>query len=579
MSETTTFNKSFILFGLIALFVIPELNNVHYDPQPQFWAEMTVAWAILGLFSFILWRSRERICIPFVVLPLGLLALYLCLQPLILANIDFPGLNYVSALELLLCIFLAISISTIKNTYGLRYMLTSLSYALLIGAILQTLIGFIQYTGTTSYFGDMIFYDSSHPTTNIFGHFGQRNHYAHYLSWGTFGLIYLYQQRRLSAKLFYPLLLWMSFSLTISASRSVFIYFALALIFSGSFYFIKRNRESKRLFCLIACATIALFAFEYFYPLIHKLFTTHNNFSSGLGRIDSESGTGRRGVEWDKAWLVFKSYPILGYGWNGYAKQSVLLHPLFPNAALNSGLFTNCHNLVLQLLAETGLIGAGIVIFGIIYAIYRLLRGSASVESVILLCMIGTTLSHSLNEYPLWYMYFLAGLVTFLAMDKPLVIIGVNKIRALAALPIIGCAYLMVSGSIIFDTLVNYYDTPDDQATFTKQAKYLQNIVDHNQLWAYFGIYTLDNYIDVDSDATNKLYSLPTQYYYTHKLNTFHPYPDTMTKEAMLDWKLGNHDAAIAMVKLDLIAFPVYKASFKDTLKDPQYKELYQLVK
>jgi len=235
--------------------------------------------------------------------------------------------------------------------------------------------------------------------------------------------------------------------------------------------------------------------------------------------------------------------------------------------------------LVLQLLAETGLIGAGIVIFGIIYAIYRLLRGSASVESVILLCMIGTTLSHSLNEYPLWYMYFLAGLVTFLAMDKPLVIIGVNKIRALAALPIIGCAYLMVSGSIIFDTLVNYYDTPDDQATFTKQAKYLQNIVDHNQLWAYFGIYTLDNYIDVDSDATNKLYSLPTQYYYTHKLNTFHPYPDTMTKEAMLDWKLGNHDAAIAMVKLDLISFPVYKASFKDTLKDPQYKELYQLVK
>ena len=52
-----------------------------------------------------------------------------------------------------------------------------------------------------------------------------------------------------------------------------------------------------------------------------------------------------------------------------------------------------------------------------------------------------------------------------------------------------------------------------------------------------------------------------------------------MTKEAMLDWKLGNHDAAIAMVKLDLIAFPVYKSSFKDTLKDPQYKELYQLVK
>lgn len=578
MSENTTFNKSFIFIGLIALFVIPELNNVHYDPQPQFWAEMTVAWAIIGLFSFILWRSK-KIYIPSITLPLGLFALYLVAQALLMTNLDFPGLNYVSSLEMLLCIFLAISINTIKNTYGLRYIVTTISYAILIGALLQTIIGLIQYTGATSYFGDMIFYDSSHPTTNIFGHFGQRNHYAHYLSWGTFGLIYLYQQRRISAKLFYPLLIWLSFSLTISASRSVFIYFALAVIFSVIFHLVKRNQDSKRLLCLIACATIALFAVEYFYPLIHKLFTAHNNFSSGLGRLDSESGTGRRGVEWDKAWLVFKHYPIFGYGWNGYAKQSVLMHPLFPNAALNSGLFTNCHNLILQLLAETGLMGTGIILLGIAYSIYRMLRGSISVESVILLCMVGTTLSHSMNEYPLWYLYFLAGLVVFLSMDKPLAIINVNKIRSIAVIPIAGCAYLMISGSIIFDTLVNYYDIPDDQPTFNQQAKYLQNVVDHNPLWSYFGIYTLDNYINVDTDLTNKLYPLTTQLYYTHKLNTFHPYPDTMVKEAMLNWDLNKRDAAIAMVKLDLIAFPVYKPSFRDTLKDPKYKELYQLVK
>lgn len=578
MSENTTFNKSFIFIGLIALLVLPELNNVHYDPQPQFWAEMTVAWAIIGLFSFTLWRNT-KIYIPSIALPLCAFALYLILQTFFMTDLDFPGLNYVSSLEMLLCIFLAISINTIRNTYGLRYIVTTICYTLLIGAILQTLIGLIQYTGTTRYFGDMIFYDSSHPTTNIFGHFGQRNHYAHYLSWGTFGLIYLYQQRRLSAKLFYPLMIWLSFSLTISASRSVFIYFALAVIFSALFHIIKRNQDSKRLLCLIAFATIALFAVEYFYPLIHKIFTVHNNFSSGLGRLDSESGTGRRGVEWDKAWLVFKQYPIFGYGWNGYAKQSVLMHPLFPNAALNSGLFTNCHNLILQLLSETGLIGTGIIILGIAYSIYRLLGKSISVESVILLCMIGTTLSHSMNEYPLWYMYFLGGLIAFLSMDKPLAVVNINKIRALTILPIAGCAYLMISGSIIFDTLVDYYDIPDDQPTFNQQAKYLQNIVDHNPMWAYFGIYTLDNYINVDSDSTNKLYPLTTQLYYTHKLNTFHPYPDTMVKEAMLDWDLNKRDAAISMVKLDLIAFPVYKPSFKDTLKDPKYKELYQLVK
>lgn len=577
MSENTSFNKIFIFIGLIALFVISPLNNVHYDPQPQFWAEMTVAWSIFALFAFVIWRLKQ-IRIPSIVIPMALFALYLCIQPQI-TQLEFPGLNYVTALEFLFCIMLAISINTIKEAFGLRWMVINLSYVLIIGAILQTLIGFIQYTGTTHYFGDMIFYDSSHPTTNIFGHFGQRNHYAHYVSWAAFALVYLYSIRQINAKLFYPLALWFSFSLTIAASRSVFIYFALAMIFSVLFYAIKRDKISKRLLCIMTFSTIALFAFEYFYPIIHHLFTAHNNFSSGLGRLDSESGTGRRSVEWEKAWLVFKHYPIFGDGWNEYAKQSVLLHPLFPNAALNSGLFTNCHNLILQLLAETGLIGTLIVVIGVFYSIYRLIKSSVSIETVLLLCLMGTTLSHSMNEYPLWYMYFLAGLITFLAMDKPIATISAPKVIVVSILPLLACVYLIVRGSIIFDTLVSYYDTPDDQKTYNSQAKWIQNIVDTNPLWSYFAIYTLDNYINVDTDLTDNLYTVQKQYYYTHWLSSFHPYPDTMVKEAMLDWNLNNRQAAIDLIKLDIIAFPVYKSGFKDTLKDPAYKPLYQLIK
>lgn len=580
LSHEAEFNKPLLFIGFILLFAFPQLNNVHYDPQPQFWAEITAAWITIGIFAFIIIRF-DKITIPFSVVPFTLFAAYLTVQPYLVSNIDFIGLNYVAALEMVIAIILAISINTIRNTYGLKYLVTILAYALVTGAILQSLIGIIQYTGHVKLFGDMIFYDYEHPTTNIFGHFGQRNHYAHYLSWGTFGLIYLFQQKRINYKLFYPLLIWLCFSLTIAASRSVLIYFPLASIICTIAYLINRNHHTKQLMLLVIMATIALFAVEYLLPVINKLFTTHSSSTSGLSRLSSSDGneTGRRSIEWQKAWIVFKEHPLLGVGWNGFAKQSVLLYPLFPNAALNSGLFTNCHNLILQLLAETGLIGTLIVVFGLMIAVIRQMIKNVNVETIIILCMLGTTLAHSMNEYPLWYVYFLVGLVTFISLDKPLATISTKLVTLISIAPLAYLAYLMIRGSMIFDTLVDYYDTPDDQKTFNNQAHYLEKLTNTNVLWSYYSLYTLDNYIDVDEEMTDNLMTIQQQYYYTNKLATFHPYPDTMLKQAMLDFNIGNESAAESLVKLDVLSFPVYKASFRDTLKDPYYHKLYVLTK
>lgn len=572
-----TLNKYLILIVFIALFILPELNNIHYDPQPQFWAEITSAWAIVGLFSIVCLRFTQ-ITIPSIVIPLFAFGLYILIQPF-QVNIQFPGLSYVTAIEMLLCIMLAVSINSIKENYGFAALITYLCYIILSGAILQSVIGFIQYTGTYPYFGTLIFYDPTHPTTNIFGHFGQRNHYAHYLSWAAFGAVYLYHQRKISSSFFYPLLLWLSFSLTLSASRSVFIYFTFALIISIVYYITKPNPSKRSWLKLIFIAIITLVAVEYFFPLIHQAFSPNHNISSGLERIATNDTTGRRGVEWMKAWLVFKQHPLFGVGWNEYARQSVLLHHLFPNAANNDGLFTNCHNLILQLLAETGIIGTIIAVLGISIAIYRILRFNMSIEAIVLMCMLATTLAHSMDEYPLWYLYFLAGMITFLAADKPIASISSNLVCKISAVPVAILIYAMVVNSFIFDTLVSYYDTPDKQQDFNKNALYLQNLVDHNRFWAYYAIYSLDNYINVDTDYTNKLYSLKTQMYYTHKFDNFHPYPDSLIKEGMLAWNLGDKAKAKELVKTALIAFPVYKASYQESLKAKKYAPLLAIVK
>lgn len=576
MSQKLSHNKLPLLLALVAIFTLPALNNLHYDPQPQFWAEISVAWAIIASFIWLLLTSTS-LNIPAISLPLSAFALYLSTQPWLL-HIDFPGLNYIAALEMLLGVFLAISINTWQQLYGRQVLVGYLCLALLIGGILQSAIGFIQYSNTYSYFGSLIFFDSAHPTTNIFGHFGQRNHYAHYLSWSCLALVYIYQQRRIPGWLFSLLLAWLAFSLTLSASRSVIFYFSAAVIISSGYHWLKRSNDSQRLWRLLLCTCLTLILFEYFYPILHHLISSQHNFSSGLGRLDSQGGTGRRGVEWAKAWLVFKAHPLWGLGWNEYAQQSVALHPLFPNAELNSGLFTNCHNLILQLLAECGVVGTIIVLSGIIWSLCRTYAAAFNSETLILTTMLATTLIHSLDEYPLWYLYFLAGLITFLATDPPLFKLKRRQAISLFILPVLGFSILMLRGSWIFDTLVDYSDVPDTPQAFKHQADYLQQLVAQNGLLAYHASYTLDNYINVDTPLTNNLFTLNQQYQATKRLASFHPYPDTLIKQAMLAWNLGHRRAAQQLVISAVIAFPVYNASFRDTLKAQRYQALRALV-
>jgi hypothetical protein len=166
----------------------------------------------------------------------------------------------------------------------------------------------------------------------------------------------------------------------------------------------------------------------------------------------------------------------------------------------------------------------------------------------------------------------------FLSMDKPLFSIDSNIVAGIIALPLLLTIYIMIKGSFIFDRMVNYYDTPDNQKDFISNAEYLQNLVDHNILWSYFAIYTLDNYINVDTAFTNALFPTSVQLKYTTRFDQFHPYPDTLIKEAMLQWNIGNKDKAKQLVNLAVLAFPVYKKSFQDTLKAKKYLPLKELV-
>lgn len=572
--------KYLISVNIFVILILPQLNNVHYDPLPQFWAETWVAWAVISLF-LITCLGNKNLSIPKITLPLLLLTIYIAIQPQ-LVHISFPGLSYITAMEFFICIILAIATSSIVRTYGIAETVTIFAQALVTGAMLQSAIGFLQYTGHYNLFGDFLFYDAAHPTTNIFGHFGQRNHYCHYLSWAIFGLIYLYMTNKILKSNFYTILLWFMFSITIAASRSVFIYFAMSVLISGAYFGVKRDMISRKLFIIMIISTIALFVFEYSYPIVQNILHGHNShqIQSGLERLSdttADKGTDRRIVEWQKAWLTFRTNPIFGFGLNEYAHQSVFLQPLFKHTPMNNGLFTNCHNLILQFLAETGIIGTVIIIFGLFWSFYGLIR-RASLESIITLCMIATTITHSMVEYPLWYFYFLSPLIMFLSLDKPLFSLGRSSITAITIIPLAFIVYLLISGSILFNNIVYYIDAPKDKNTFISRGKYLEKLANNNILWAFPAIFTLDNYINVNNPNTNALFDLNTQIQYETLFTYSHPYPDSLIKLAMLNWNAGNYPMAKEYATLAISAFPVYKKIFLNTLKDVRYNELSNIV-
>lgn len=570
-----------ITFNIVILFTLAQLNNVHYDPLPQFWAEITFASLSLSLF-LITCFSIPKLYIPKITLPLLAFAIYISVQPY-LVHITFVGLSYITSVEFILCSLLAISFSSIAQKYGLKYTVTVISKALIIGAVIQSIIGLLQYTGYYKLFGNIIFFDSAHPQTDIFGHFGQRNHYCHYMSWATFGLIYLYIEEKLNKLTFAVILAWFMFSITIAASRTVFIYFILAMLITLLHYVFNRNSKALRLLTVTIIAFIALFVFEYGFPLIQHIFDTNTKhiIDSGLERIQSSSGDlfGRRLIEWQKAWVTFKTYPMFGFGLNEFAHQSVFLEPLFKHTPPNDGLFTNCHNLILQLLAETGIIGTFIVITGCIWAIYSLIKQN-NIEQVILLCLIATTLAHSMLEYPLWYLYFLGPLIIFLSLDKPLFNLNSNAVAAIVTLPVAYMVYNLIAGSFIYNKLVDYNNPPDnDQKSFSKQAQYLENLIQNNTLWSYPASYSLDNYITVNSKASNQAFSLASQIKYESLLAQSHPYPEVLIKLSKLYENNGNHKLAAEYVTLAISSFPVYKSNFLKSLKDKRYSALSNIVK
>lgn len=419
-------------FGIVAL---PFLSIYRVGPQSAFFLEIAslfwiALWVLLSAF-LLRHRFHEHFFshpnythrTPLRLLPaatwfLLTAALYWILQARFL-NVDYPGMSDMIAGAFFLYALLACVCRAWLREHHQEQIVAILCTLLLISALIQAIIGWLQYTQIAQHFSGILLYRSG----IVEGQLGQRNHFAHYLMWGVLAASLLYSQKRIASQWFVLSIIFLGSSMALTGSRTIFAYL-LGIISLSSLWFIIGNRQAKKIALCFFTGTMIVFFMMFITEPLLSLFG-NGELNGAAERLSThkfeQSG---RDYEWRKAWQLFLAAPLWGHGWGSYPLQGFLLN-IYPSGFRpyeGNVLFTHSHNSLLQILAEMGLTGFLLTFGGLLLIVLsclkkRIIQNAPAV--LFLLSAITVSFIHSIFEYPLWYLYFLSVFILFIALLNP----------------------------------------------------------------------------------------------------------------------------------------------------------------
>ncbi|GHD79725.1 hypothetical protein GCM10011419_23500 [Vogesella fluminis] len=558
---------------LFLLVTVPFLCWIRYQPSGDY---VSGVWAVLLATLLLLLRSAKSRYLE----ANGALLLMSLLPLLTMATAlasPYPGQGLAASMGLLLCLALAHTVSR----YPPQLVLTTLAWGLLLGGVIQALVGVLQVTQWVLLLQwPWLFYDRSNPA-NLFGQIAQRNHFANYLTLSLFAACYLFAVGKLRGWLLLPLVLVFGLLISWSGSRLAIGYAGAAMVLAWLFYLRSgRQGETGRLALALALATCWLVFCQLFnkelVALLSWLGLPLGNIGSGVDRMLAGGFGARRWVEWQKAWQVFQDHPLFGVGLGGYAAQSVRLEVAmgFAGQWSESWLFTHSHNLILQLLAETGLLGTAVVVIGLCWAFLPFFRKEqATAHSLLVVLLAMVLLLHSMVEYPLWYMSFL-GLFA--------VLLGLSPARryTLAIRPSMRnvlmwgfCALLLwqsVAGLQAYGKLVRWIVPGPNAQLNVMRAEEIWHIA-RNPLWTYEADMVLANYLIVDKRQLKEKRAL------FERLTAYRPHAGMLINVAILRALDGDRVAAEQALRFAIAAYPAYTPGFAAELMSRRDPELLPL--
>lgn len=559
---------SHLLIGLAL--VLPLFSFIRFAPCSD-WYFSALAIAVLGVwfFRFI----RKSVELRLTVVSVGLLLFALASA----AHGEFHAPEYLSVLLLLFLFTLYFAREALPEKR--TDFVIILSSVVFVAALLQALLGYIQIIGLAPALHGFILYDIANPQSNIMGNIGQRNQFAQFLTWGLAAACYLYASGRLRGVLFYTASVVLVLLITWSGARLILLY-SLSLCMLAWFWLRMNIEDAKvqRMVYAVAVVVIIVAMVQIFNHQICQLLSALGlpiNVTSGSERLMDAGLGARRRIEWSKAWEVFRLHPLFGVGLGGYAAESVRLEALggWPKVP-ESWLFNQSHNLIFQLLAETGLAGCLVVMILLLLIVFGYLRrGQQTIENLFLLSVFSMIGIHSMFEYPLWYWPFLFGLI-IIGVLAPLSFrqlqISPVVLRVLAFVVGIFCLLNFFIGQSAYWVVVrDGYPSPSVEENKAKVERLVK--LGSNPFWRD------------DADSVLTAYLQPSREQLSYKLDHFErlakirPYPEVLFKLSILRSLARQPDKAKEALIFAIANYPDFVDRYVANYANYQYAELADL--
>ena len=570
-----------VLAGLI----VPWMSPLHPAPLAD-WFTDTLTLSFIALAALVpLSAQREKVLTRAGLLAWAMVTVVAILsfvhKPTYTAQIWLPAGTFVAMVLLAGVIRDLVSSPDARSRF-----LDMLAWALLLSAVVQSLIGLAQYTGIANHFGFWMVHNPNATSSFVMGNISQRNVFAHMLALGVVSACWLYSRGRLHLAVLAFLVAFIGLIQAWCGARLVLAYGAGLMVLALWWWLRARQDESVRRFCHAAWLAGALVLGMQWMGLwiaqgLWNGFGIGAVGDSGYARLFDVGPTQRRWAEWAKALEGFSSHPFFGLGWGGLAANSVYVEA-FGNyvKSADDTLCMHAHNLVIQLLAETGLFGTLVALGGILWCLWPALR-RASVESVFLLGLAMVTLTHSQFEYPLWYVTGLATFVVVLACASPEPLAGAvfsPLLRRFAAcIAAVVVLIHAVTGWFAFYSLSSAFTSTPER--WTQQLADKVYSLQRHPIWGY------------DAELVIAIHLMPFGEPIKYKrellerMAVYRPYGPILLKLAMMRALQGEKDKALQTIEMMIPTYPgllrpflIFVAELPETAFEPIKQRLAKAV-
>lgn len=337
--------------------------------------------------------------------------------------------------------------STVPSRRDQRDPLSWLSVTIAGAAVLSVFIAALQWLRLEPVLG--IFAADRGPDMRAFGNLAQPNHLATLSLMATVLALWLYRRSQLVTWQFVALLVWLSFGLTLTESRSGL----LGAFAAGAVILLvgRRAGSAGLLAPVLAWWILLMFAAWAWAPINEALYLQ----PSRAAQLTNDSA---RLTMWEQCLTAIAASPWWGYGW----RQTMIAQKMAA-VAIPGWLATDyAHNVVLDLFIWVGVPLGLVIATWMMWWLLRAGRRISSERQIFLLAASVPVMLHSLLEFPFAYAYFLFPVAWLLGHLAATLEHGPVAVHARHDARLWMLAFLIAYGSVALVLAAEYLQVEED---------------------------------------------------------------------------------------------------------------------